>query len=99
MYITDDALVLFTNGTYQIIFTQNTAYRKFNYSKIHSEYEIIFYINYVVIKFGKSLFNATRNENITLKTLTDTEKKALQNFVQSNKIYCQDKITFANSNL
>ena len=83
MYITDDTLILFTNGTYQIIFTQNVDYRKYN-QKIHSRYDVIFYKNYVVIKFGKPYLGSSWGENITLKTLKDTEKKELQNFVMQN---------------
>ena len=85
MYITNDALILFTNKTYLIIFTQNMNYRKFHLAKIHSMYDIIFYEHYVVIKFGKPFTGSGWCENITLKTLTDKEKDKIQHFVQKNK--------------
>ena len=83
IYITDDALIIFANKARPIILTQYMSYHfKFKYIEIFSVCDITFNQtnSYVTIQLDFSKYSKT----ITLKTLTDTEKKALQNFAQSN---------------
>ena len=97
IYITDDALILFTNKTRPIILTQNNMFYllKYNFAEIYVIYDIIFNEanSYVIIQLGFS----KEGKTITLKALTDTEKKAIQIFAQNNKTYYSGEIAIRNS--
>ena len=82
MCITDDALILFLHDEgdrFPFIFTHNQEYSKLKFAEITNNINIIF-DKYVIIKTKK--FATYRK--IKLKTLTDIEKEALQNFAQLN---------------
>jgi hypothetical protein len=83
IYITDDALILFTNGSGSpIILTHILNYSKFHFADIHNRFNFAFN-EYVVLKSRKDSIGS-KSVKIKLKTLTDIEKKALQRFAYEN---------------